>query len=76
MKINLKYFYATVLTFLFNVWAFAGLDDGGGDTPPTPGPPENVGSPASPIDMYIPVLILAAVVFAIWYVRRNRLKNA
>ncbi len=75
MKINLKYFYATVLTFLFNVVVFSQWDNGGGDVPPNPPGPGD-GSPASPIDMYIPVLILAAVVFAIWYVRRNRLKNA
>ncbi len=74
MRINIKYIYATVLTFLFNVLIFAADDwEGGGDPPP---PTEGDGTLASPIDMYIPVLILAAVVFAIWYVRRNRLKNA
>ena len=75
MRLKIKYFYVTVLTFLFNLPLFAGFDDGGGDIPDQPPGPGD-GAPASPIDMYIPLLIIAAVLFTVWYVRRQKLRNA
>ncbi len=32
------------------------------------------GAPASPIDMYIPLLIILAVLFIVWYVRKRRIQ--
>lgn len=69
---KIKYIYATLLIFLFNVFVFAADDwEGGGeDNPPTP---EGPGAPASPIDMYIPMLIILAVIFIVFYIRKRRI---
>jgi hypothetical protein len=67
---KIKYIYATVLILLFNVFAFAQME--GDPDMPTPG--EGDGSPASPIDMYIPLLIVLAVLFIVWYVRKRRIQ--
>lgn len=75
MKNILRLLYTIFFLFIFSGSMYAQPPAG----PPTPGSGAGTNTPeaaASPIDMYIPVLILAAVVFAIWYVRRNRLNNA
>lgn len=68
---KIKYIYATILILLFNVFVFAQWEGGGGDPPP---PTEGDGRPASPIDMYIPLLIVLAVLFIVWYVRKRRIQ--
>lgn len=72
---KIKYIYTTILIFLFNLSLFAGFDDGGGDVPPNPPGPGD-GAPASPIDMYIPMLIILAVIFIVFYIRKRRINIA
>lgn len=68
---KIKYIYATVLIFLFNAFVFAQWEGDPGDPPP----PEGDGRPASPIDMYIPLLIILAIVFIVFYIRKRRINN-
>lgn len=69
-----RYLYISILTFLFNVMAFAqdgwesaddGWEGGNGATPPPP--PEAEGAPATPIDIYEGGLLVLAVLLILGY---------
>ena len=61
MKNKLKFLIASLFTLFTNILMNAQFDG-----PTDPPPPEDIGSPASPIDMYL--YLLAIVAFGcMWY---------
>ena len=70
IKKNITLLFSLLFTFLGNVMIFAQWEGGGG-----PPPPEGVGSPASPIDMYLYILALAAVLFIAFYAKKIQKKE-
>ncbi len=67
---NTTFLISLLFTFLGNVMIFAQFEGGG------PPPPEGVGAPASPIDMYVYILAIAAIVFIVLYAKRIHQKQA
>ena len=69
MKNKLKFLIVFLITFFSNVLVNAQFE--GPDDPP---PPEDLGSPASPIDMYLYLLAIVAFGF-MWYYRAKTRKT-
>lgn len=67
IKKNITLLFSLLFTFLGNLMIFAQWEGGGG--PPTP---EGVGSPASPIDMYVYILAIAAILFIVLYAKKTQ----
>lgn len=67
MKNKLKFLIVFLITFFSNVLVNAQFE--GSDDPP---PPEDVGSPASPIDMYLYLLAIVAFGFMWYYHAKTR----
>lgn len=67
MKNKLKFLIVFLITFFSNVLVNAQF--GGPDDPP---PPEDIGSPASPIDMYLYLLAIVAFGFMWYYHAKTR----
>lgn len=67
MKNKLKFLIVFLITFFSNVLVNAQFE--GSDDPP---PPEEVGSPASPIDMYLYLLAIVAFGFMWYYHAKTR----
>lgn len=68
MKNRIKYLYSLLLMVFTNVISFAQFE-GDGDPPL---PPEGTGAPASPIDMYLYLLVIVAVGFMVYYHHKTR----
>ena len=75
MKKNILRLLSTLFLLFCNVFLY-----GEDPVPPSPyarpgdGDTGTPGAPASPIDMYIPLLIILAVLFIVWYVRKRRIQ--
>lgn len=69
IKRNTAKLLSLVFALLGNILIFAQLE--GGDGPP---PPEGVGSPASPIDMYVYVLGILAILLITYYSKKIQRK--
>lgn len=67
MKNKLKFLIVFLITFFSNVLVNAQFE--GSDDPP---PPEDLGSPASPIDMYLYLLAIVAFGFMWYYHAKTR----
>lgn len=67
MKNKLKFLIVFLITFFSNVLVNAQFE--GPDDPP---PPEDIGSPASPIDMYLYLLAIVAFGFMWYYHAKTR----
>ncbi len=67
MKNKLKFLIVFLITFFSNVLVNAQFE--GPDDPP---PPEDLGSPASPIDMYLYLLAIVAFGFMWYYHAKTR----
>ncbi|OWK99393.1 hypothetical protein AP75_00140 [Kaistella haifensis DSM 19056] len=67
MKNKLKFLIVFLITFFSNVLVNAQFE--GSDDPP---PPEDIGSPASPIDMYLYLLAIVAFGFMWYYHAKTR----
>lgn len=68
MKNKLKFLIVFLITFFSNVLVNAQQFEGSDDPPP----PEDLGSPASPIDMYLYLLAIVAFGFMWYYHAKTR----
>lgn len=72
MKNKIKFVLGVLIT-VFTYLPILAEFEGGGD-PPTP--PEDLGSPASPIDGYLIALIVVAISMVVYFVRKKQSKVA
>lgn len=75
MKNKLNILLGTLFLLIFNTFVFA--EDWGGDGTgiTVPVPPEGLGSPATPIDMYEGALMMIAIVLIVGYYVYHRNKK-
>ena len=69
MKNRIKYLYTLLLTVFVNIISFAQFE---GEGDPQLPPPEGIGAPASPIDMYLYLLAIVAFGFMWYYHAKTR----